>query len=145
MTRQVMRVMRWGALFFAAAAALPAQGPKHGAVKALSEVKFEQDGDVKCLRSATENGDPAVGASTFILKAPPGCVVPWHYHTAEEQLIVVQGNVLTEMGGIPPRSLGPGGFAVMPGKEKHQFSCKSKNDCILFVTFDRAYDIFWVK
>jgi quercetin dioxygenase-like cupin family protein len=108
-------------------------------------VTFVQDDDVKCLASAVETGNPAQGPSTIILKAPPNCLVPWHYHTAAEQLIVVQGSVRTEMDGMSPHALGPGGFAAMPGKVKHQFSCQSKTACVLFVTFDGAYDIFWVK
>ena len=111
----------------------------------LSEVKFEQDADVKCLLSAVEAGDPATGPSTIILKAPANCLVPWHYHTAKEQLIIVQGSVRTEMDGMSARSLGPGGFAMMPSKAKHQFSCESKTVCVMLVTFDRVYDIFWVK
>jgi quercetin dioxygenase-like cupin family protein len=122
-----------------------AQSMDKGGARPLSEVKFEQDADVKCLASALENGDPDKGASTFILKAPPNCLVPWHYHTAEEQLIVIQGTVKTEMGGMAARTLAPGGFAMMPGKAKHQFSCESKSPCVMFVTFDRKYDIFWVK
>src|ERR1700690_1726021 len=97
-----------------------AQTNSHGVVRSLSAVKFEQDDDVKCLASAVESGDPAKGASTIILKAPPGCVIPWHYHTAEEQLIVIQGKVPTEMEGMPKQVLEPGGFAMMPGKAKHR-------------------------
>jgi hypothetical protein len=52
---------------------------------------------------------------------------------------------LTEMDGMPSTTLGPGGFAMMPSKAKHQFSCESKSGCTLFVTFDRTYDIVWVK
>jgi len=100
---------------------------------------------VKCLASTVEAGDLAKGPSTIILKAPPNCLVPWHYHTAEEQLIVTEGMVQTEMEGMPARPLGPGGFAMMPGKAKHQFSCQSKTVCVMFVTFDKTYDIFWVK
>ncbi len=111
----------------------------------VSEVKFDPDDDVKCLLSAVETGDPAKGPSTIILKAPPNCLVPWHYHTAAEQLTVTQGTVQTEMEGMTARPLGPGGFAMMPGKAKHRFSCQSKTDCVMFVTFDRTYDIFWVK
>jgi quercetin dioxygenase-like cupin family protein len=118
---------------------------QHGVVRPLTEVKFDPDDDVKCLLSATETGNPATGPSTFILKAPPNCLVPWHYHTAQEQLIVAQGTVRTEMEGMPAHPLEPGGFAMMPGKAKHQFSCQSKTACVMFVTFDRAYDIFWVK
>jgi quercetin dioxygenase-like cupin family protein len=118
---------------------------KSVAVTPLTEVKFTQDDDVKCLQSALETGDPAAGSSTYILKAPPGCLVSWHWHTAEEQLIVTHGSVLTEMEGMSARTLGPGGFAMMPSKAKHQFSCASKEECIMFVTFDRAYDIYWAK
>jgi quercetin dioxygenase-like cupin family protein len=135
----------WLGLIFLAAGLLPAQSGSHGVVRALSEVKFEQDDDVKCLLSAVETGDPSAGPSTIILKAPPGCLVPWHYHTAEEQLVVIQGRVLTEMEGMSAQTLAPGGFAMMPGKAKHQFSCQSKSACVLFVAFDRTYDIFWVK
>jgi quercetin dioxygenase-like cupin family protein len=121
-----------------------AQPAKPGIVRRLAEVKFDPDDDVKCLLSTVESGDPAKGPSTIILKAPPGCSVPWHYHTAEEQLIVVQGNVRTEMEGMAAKQLGPGGFAMMPGKVKHQFSCGAQAACVMFVTFDRTYDIFWV-
>ena len=127
---------------------LPARGsaqtPKPGSVKPLSSVKFEGD-DLKCLHSATENGDPDTGPSTLILKAAPNCKVGWHYHTAEEQLIVTQGTVQAEMDGMAAAMLESGGFAMMPSKVKHRFSCESKTECVMFVTFDRKYDIVWLK
>lgn len=121
------------------------QGSKQGIVSPTSKVKWEQDSDVKCLTSGLENGDPNTGASTFILKATSDCIVPWHYHTAEEQVIVVGGDVFTEMEGMTATVLSAGGFAMMPSKVKHQFSCHSKGGCLLFVTFDRVYDIYWVS
>ena len=48
-----------------------------GAVKPLGSVRFAPDKDVPCLFSALETGDPATGPSTWILKAPAGCVVPF--------------------------------------------------------------------
>ena len=116
-----------------------------GNIRPLAGVKFKQDGDVKCLQTALEAGDPTKGSSTFILKAPPGCVVPWHHHTAQEQLIIIEGNVLAEMTDHPLTQLGPGGFAVMEGHMAHQFTCQGKFACLMFVTFDRVYDIFWGK
>jgi mannose-6-phosphate isomerase-like protein (cupin superfamily) len=116
-----------------------------GTMKPLRSVQFAPDSDVKCLSSAIETGDAPAGPSTWILKAPPGCVVPWHSHTAEEQLIVVSGNVLAEMTDHPPTRLGPGGFAMMGARMPHQFSCQGRSACLMFVTFDRAYDIFWGK
>jgi quercetin dioxygenase-like cupin family protein len=143
--RKFLSVVPFVVLFLAAAASLSSQEQHHGVVRPLSDAKIEQDADSKCLEGALENGDPNTGPSTFLLRAAPNCLVPWHYHTAEEQLIVVSGDVEAGMDGISPRILQAGGFAMMPGKEKHWFSCKSKNSCLMFVTFDRAYDIFWVK
>ena len=111
----------------------------------FESVQFAPDQDVSCLASALETGNPTKGSSTSILKAPPGCVVPWHSHTAEEQLIVVTGSVITEMKGQPPTRLSGGGFAVMASHVAHKFSCQGPDMCVMFATFDRAYDIKWEK
>ena len=131
-------------VFFATGAAL-AQSSGTGAITPLPSVRFSPDKGVKCLSSALETGDPATGPSTWILKAPAGCVVPWHYHTAEEQLIVISGSVLAEMSEHPRTRLGPGGFAVMGSRMAHQFTCRKGAACLMMVAFDRAYDIFWGK
>ncbi len=89
-----------------------------------------------CLSYGLVSGDLERGPSTLLLKAKPECVVPWHSHTAQEQLMVVQGDVLTEMEGMPKALLGPGGFGFMESRAKHQFTCKSASECLLFVTFD---------
>jgi quercetin dioxygenase-like cupin family protein len=124
-----------------------AQDAKPGVVKPLAGVKFDPDDDVKCLHGVVENGNPDTGPSTFLMKASAGCVVKPHYHTAEEQLIVVKGDVSTGMQGMKDTVLGAGGFAMMPGKMPHWFTCtrESKDGCLIFVTFDRKYDIVWVK
>ena len=125
----------------------PAMGAQTGQhlITALKDALFVQDGDVKCLQSALENGDPDTGPSTFLLKAPAGCRVPAHYHSAEEQLIVIQGNVSTGMKGMRSVSLTAGGVAVMPAKAVHWFSCRGKNPCLMVVTFNQKYDIVWVE
>jgi len=116
-----------------------------GATQPVSAIHFVQDSDVKCLSYAVESGNPDTGPSTHILRFPKGCAYPWHYHTAEEQLMVVQGLVSVQMDKSAAVSLDPGGFAVMPSKEPHRFSCASERGCLAFVHFDRAYDIFWIK
>lgn len=133
------------ALLLAVAVTASAQAPKRGIVMPLSEVKFPGDDQPKCLQFAIENGDLKTGPSTAIMKATPNCVVPPHYHSAEEQLIIVRGEVSTGMEGMPETVLGSGGFAMMPSKQVHWFSCTAKEECLIFVTFDRAYDIVWVK
>ena len=131
------------------AATLAAQGPdvspKLGVVRQLSEVKFPSGDGPDCLQFFLETGDLKAGPSTAIMKASPKCVIPPHYHTAEEQLIIVKGDVSTGMQGMQDTVLGPGGFAMMPSKQPHWFTCTAKEECLMFVTFDRAYDIVWLK
>jgi quercetin dioxygenase-like cupin family protein len=116
-----------------------------GSTKPLSKVRFTQDPDVKCLSYAVEGGNPDTGPSTHILKFPKGCEYPWHYHTAEEQLLVVYGTVSVQMDRAVASSLQAGGFALMQSKEPHRFSCVAEHECMAFVHFDRAYDIYWVR
>jgi len=127
----------------AAAADAPSSMP--GVVKPLESAQFTPDDDVKCLSDLLEAGDPAKGPSTLLLKAPPGCLVRWHYHTAMEQVTVIRGRLNIEMTGHGPVTLGVGGFAAMPGKMAHQFVCRGKQECLLLVSFDGVYDIFWGK
>lgn len=127
-------------------AAAPGAAPTAAAhrITPLKDAPFAQDDDVKCLQGALENGNPDTGASTFLLKAPAGCQVAPHYHTAEEQLIVIRGSVTTGMQGMRDVTLTAGGVAVMPGKAVHWFSCSGKDACLMAVTFNQKYDIVWV-
>jgi len=145
-----LRSKRWhssliSVLLLGLALSLAAQAPKPGIVRQLADVKFPPGDGPDCLQFFLENGDLNTGPSTAIMKATPKCVVPQHYHTAEEQLIIVKGNVSTGMEGMPDTVLGPGGFAMMPSKAPHWFTCTAKEECLMFVTFDRAYDIVWLK
>ena len=122
----------------------PDSSPKPGIVRQLSEVKFPSGDAPDCLQFFLENGDLKTGPSTAIMKAAPQ-VRRLHYHTAEEQLIIVKGNVSTGMQGMQETVLGPGGFAMMPSKRPHWFTCTAKEECLMFVSFDRPYDIVWLK
>jgi len=134
----------FAAAILGAAASLSQAAPAmDGEVKPLASIQFVADDDVKCLSDAIETGNPDSGPSTLLLKAAPGCVVPWHYHTAVEQLIVISGTVLTEMSDHPASLLLAGGFAVMPSLVPHRFVCQGKDECLMMVIFDRKYDIFW--
>ncbi len=143
--KSLLGVVALMALLVAVSSRGQEQISKRGIVTPLASANLVFDGEPACLKVARENGDPDKGASTFLLEAPSGCVVPAHYHTAEEQLMVVRGEVLTGMDSMAEATLGPGGFAMMPSKAVHWFTCKSKNTCLMFVTFDRTYDIVWAK
>ena len=139
-----MTAQLFAAALLGAAASLSQAAPAmDGEVKPLASIRFVADDDVKCLSDAIETGNPDSGPSTLLLKAAPGCVVPWHYHTAVEQLIVISGTVLTEMSDHPAGLLLAGGFAVMASRMPHRFACQGKDECLMMVIFDRKYDIFW--
>jgi quercetin dioxygenase-like cupin family protein len=124
---------------------LPSAGQETGVTRPISMATFTQDSDVKCLRYAVEFGNPDAGPSTHLLEFPKGCAYPWHYHSAVEQLMVVRGTVSVQMGKNAAVVLTAGGYAIMPSKEPHSFSCVSDAKCRAFVQFDRAYDIVWIK
>ena len=140
--RRIHVLLVIGALLALPASAF-AQSAKVGHAIPFNQVQFHESG-TDCDSSAVEWGNPHTGPSTIILKASPDCVVPWHYHTAEEQLMVAAGAFLTEMEGEAAARLEAGGFAVMPGGRKHQFSCRSSTTCVAFITFNQKYDIVWV-
>ncbi len=133
------------AIVLAAVVTSQGQAPHPGVATPLGAAKLVIDGEPECLKVARETGDPDTGPSTFLLEAAPGCLIPPHYHTAEEQFFVVRGEVLTGMDGMSDQLLGPAGFAMMPSKAMHWFTCQSQSSCLMFVTFDRKYDIVWAK
>jgi len=95
-----------------------------------------------CAVGSVQNGDPTKGASFILAKAPAGCTIPWHWHTPNETLMIVSGSALLEMKDGKPLTLQPGGFALLPAREVHQFSCLTA--CMLYVYSDVAFDIHYV-
>jgi quercetin dioxygenase-like cupin family protein len=110
-----------------------------------SDNKFEPvPGLPQCITGAVQSGDPATGPSVISFKATPGCVVPWHWHTPTEHIMLVSGSARVEMkdGAAKPAVLGPGGYAMLPAKHVHQFTCPTA--CAGFVYSDAAFDIHYV-
>jgi|SRR5215469_912962 len=135
---------RWIAtmLILPAALTVSAQAPNAGFARPLADVRFPAGPQSRLPTVSIENGDLKSGPSTAVMKAAPNCTIPAHYHTAEEQLLIVRGEVST---GMPDTVLGPGGFAMMASKQVHWSACTAKQECLMFVTFDRPYDIVGSK
>ena len=115
-----------------------------GVARKMSENKFAPlPGLPACATLAVESGDPSQGASVILLKGPAGCRIPWHWHTATEQIMMVSGSSKVQMQDTgQTSSLGPGGYAMMPSKHVHQFTCASA--CAAFVSSNAAFDIHYV-
>jgi quercetin dioxygenase-like cupin family protein len=95
-----------------------------------------------CMKGSVQNGDPSKGSSVILGKGLAGCRIPWHWHTATEQLMMVAGNAKVEMKDGAPMVLHPGDYASLPTKHVHQFTCQTA--CTLFIASDAAFDIHYV-
>jgi quercetin dioxygenase-like cupin family protein len=95
-----------------------------------------------CTMGAVQSGDPSSGASVILVKATSGCVVPWHWHTPTEQLMIVSGRAKAEMKDGSPAAVHAGDYLSMPSKSPHQFTCVTA--CTFFVASDAAFDIHYV-
>jgi Cupin domain. len=114
-----------------------------GVLRKLSENKLApMAGMPSCVTMAVENGDPTKGPSVIIFKGTAGCMFPWHWHTPTEHVMIVSGSAKVEMKGGNSAVLGPGGYAKMPSKHVHQFTCVSA--CSAFVNSEGAFDMHYV-
>ena len=95
-----------------------------------------------CLKVAVLRGDPSKESAALMLKFTPGCVVPWHWHTAAEQLVVVSGAGTAEMKDGKPAAMHPGDYAYLPARSIHQF--KAVTATMMLDIPDAAFDIHYV-
>ena len=72
-------------------------------------------------------------------------MVPYHWHTPSEELIVLQGAPLAQMRGERPVMLKVGSYSQLPSGHIHRFRCTSKVDCLIFLVADAAFDIHFAN
>jgi len=54
----------------------------------------------QCVTMAVESGDPSKGAFLIVFKGTAGCVIPWHWHTSTENVMIVTGSAKIEMKDV---------------------------------------------
>lgn len=99
----------------------------------------------QCTSIASLHGDMAKGPSTLMVRMRSGCMVPYHWHTPSEELIVLQGAPLAQMRGERPVMLKVGSYSQLPSGHIHRFRCTSKTDCLIFLVADSAFDIHFAN
>lgn len=115
----------------------------HVVAENMTEMQFSAfPGLPKCTPGSVKSGDPAKGPSIILAKADTGCTVPWHWHSPNEHLMMVEGAARIDMLSGKPITLRAGGYAMLPGKHVHQFVCT--NSCVFYVHSDAALDIHYV-
>ena len=95
-----------------------------------------------CASAAILRGNPRSGPAWVLLKLASGCQVPWHWHTANEDLVVISGQGAISMKDGPPLQFAPGAYTSLPSHHAHQASCSRA--CLLFNSADGAFDVHYV-
>ena len=95
-----------------------------------------------CSTAAILHGNPVLGPADVILKLASGCRVPWHWHTANETLVVISGQGTITMKEGPPLKFVPGAYAYLPAHHAHQATCV--RTCLFFSGADARFDIHYV-
>jgi quercetin dioxygenase-like cupin family protein len=123
--------------------AAAAEAVSHPVTQNLEDMKFgPTPGFPMCASGSVQSGNPAAGPSVLLGKLAAGCVVPWHWHTPNEYLMMVSGVAEVQPNDGKPFTLRSGGFALMPSRHVHQFRCTT--DCTLFLHSDAALDTHYV-
>jgi quercetin dioxygenase-like cupin family protein len=94
--------------------AVTAQGQNgpHSAGKNIADMQFVQiPGMPTCSTGSVQDGDPTKGPSIILGKLDAGCLFPWHWHTPNENLMIVTGEARAEMKDGKSVTLRAGGFA----------------------------------
>ncbi len=98
----------------------------------------------KCLTVGVAAGDPMTGPSTVVLKFAAGCDSTMHWHTPNEQLVMIKGMGKLEMKGEAPKPATVGAYNFQPSKHPHRFMCGSGGECLLYLSSDGKFDIHYV-
>jgi quercetin dioxygenase-like cupin family protein len=139
----MVKLGRWGCAALAAPWLVGAAQAQHAAVQNTPDMTFASfAGLPSCVVGSVVDGDPAKGASIVAVRAAAGCAVPWHWHTANERLVMVTGSAHVQAKDGKLLQLSPGGFALMASRHVHRFSCATK--CMLYVQSDAPFDVHYV-
>lgn len=86
------------------------------------------------------HGDPAKDNVDVFLKVPGKSVLPLHWHTSAERMVLVAGELHVTYDGQDQAVLKPGTYAYGPAKRPHHGRCASADPCVLFIAFESPLD-----
>jgi len=89
---------------------------------------------------AVLHGDSSKANADVFLRLPANAVIPEHWHTSAERMVLVAGELTVSYKGQASTVLKPGMYAYGPAKVPHSASCGAGASCVLFVAFESAVD-----
>ena len=89
---------------------------------------------------AVLQGDPTEPNADVFFKMGGNSKVPSHTHTSAERMVLISGELEVEYEGQPAEVLTPGTYAYGPAGLAHSATCRSDEDCVLFIAFEEPVD-----
>jgi hypothetical protein len=89
---------------------------------------------------AVLHGDPSKPNADVFLRVPSKYVIPAHWHTSPERMVLVTGRLEVTYKGQAAATLDVGTYAYGPAKLPHNGTCLSDDPCTLFIAFEGAVD-----
>lgn len=88
------------------------------------------------------HGDPKKRNADAFLQVPAKAVIPKHWHTSAERMVLVAGEMHVTYEGQDKFIMKPGNYAYGPAKLRHEANCVSETPCVLFIAFEAPIDAF---
>jgi quercetin dioxygenase-like cupin family protein len=89
---------------------------------------------------AVLQGDPEKRNSDVVMRLPGQSVVPHHWHTSAERMVLISGEFHVTYDDQPTVVMRQGTYAYGPAKLPHVAECKSAEPCLLFIAFEEPVD-----
>ena len=91
------------------------------------------------------HGAPDQPNADVFFKVAPQEVLPHHWHSSAERMVLVQGRLEVQYDGQDAVLLEPGMYAYGPPKLPHVGQCVSDDHCVLFIAFEGPIDAHEVE
>ncbi len=138
-----MRILAGMTVFVAVLSLAQSQQGQQPIIKTAQQNKFSPTPVLpNCYTSAIERGDPKTGSSVTLSKLAAGCKVPWHFHSANAQVLFVNGTFQLQMKGEEVQTLTQGSYAYVPANHQHQESCL--DECTYYVVREGIADVHYL-
>jgi mannose-6-phosphate isomerase-like protein (cupin superfamily) len=125
-------------------ALLPASAAEPGAGRAFADADLAWNPCPAFLPAgcgiAVLDGDPAGRDADVFFRVPGGAVIPRHWHSSTERMVLVAGRLRVSYDGKAPMRLEPGQYARGAARAPHSAVCESREPCVLFIAFDGPVD-----
>lgn len=90
-------------------------------------------------------GNPAERYADVLMRIPANAVIPSHYHTSAERMVLIAGEFHIHPDGQDTVIMTRGTYAYGPALAHHSAECRDAGDCYLFIAFEEPVDAIAVE